>query len=161
GYVRDQWQFNPKLTLSYGMRYEYYPFPSRADRGMERYDFVNNKMLVCGLGQVPKDCGTSVSKTHFAPRLGVAFRPGTTWVLRAGFGLNWDPWNIARTLRTNYPVLLVLNGNAPNTYAPADRTFSQGIPLITPPSLGNGIIDIPAQYALTSTGDSFRRSYIM
>ena len=161
GYVRDQWQMNPKLTVSYGMRYEYYPFPTRADRGMERYDFVNNKMLVCGLGQVPEDCGTHVSKLNFAPRLGVAYRPGTTWVLRAGFGLNWDPWNIARTLRTNYPVLLVLNGNAPNTYSFAGRTFNEGIPIITPPSLGNGIIDVPAQYALTSTGDNFQRSYIL
>ncbi len=159
-YVRDQWQVNKNVTLSYGVRYEYYPFPSRGDRGMERYDFNNNKMLICGLGQVPADCGTHVSKLNFAPRLGIAYRPGSAWVIRAGYGLNWDPWNIARTLRTNYPVLLVLNGNAPNSYVSAGRTLSEGIPEIPVPSLGNGIIDIPATYALTSTGDDFQRSYI-
>lgn len=159
-YLRDQWQVNGKLTLSYGVRYEYYPFPSRADRGMERYDFANNKMLICGVGHVPRDCGTKVSKMNFAPRLGIAYRPSNTLVIRAGYGLNWDPWNIARTLRTNYPVLAVLNGSAPNSYAFAGRTLSQGIPEINVPALGNGIIDIPAAYALTSTGDEFRRSYI-
>ena len=74
--------------------------------------------------------------------------------------MNWDPWNIARTLRTNYPVLAVLNGDAPNTYSFAGRTLSEGIPQITPPDLGNGVIDIPRTYALVSTGDRFQRSYI-
>jgi hypothetical protein len=127
---------------------------------MERYDFVNNKMLICGVGQVPKDCGTQISKTNFAPRLGVAYRPGSTWVIRAGYGLNWDPWNIARTLRTNYPILLVLNGDSPNTYSFSGRTLTQGIPDIVVPDLGNGVISVPSAYALTSTGDKFQRSYI-
>lgn len=160
GYLRDQWQVSSKLTFSYGVRYEYYPFPTRANRGLERYDFVNNKMLICGVGAVPKDCGTKVSKLNFAPRLGVAYRPGSTWVIRAGYGLNWDPWNIARTLRTNYPILAVLNGSAPNGFSSAGRTLSEGIPDIAVPANGNGIIDVPAAYALTSTGDEFRRSYI-
>ena len=159
-YLRDQWQANGKLTLSYGVRYEYYPFPTRGDRGLERYDFNNNKMLICGLGNVPKGCGTDISKLNFAPRLGLAYRPGKTWVIRAGYGLNWDPWNIARTLRTNYPVLLVLNGNSPSTYTFAGRTLTEGIPQINAPDLGNGVIDVPKAYALTSTGDSFQRSYI-
>ena len=159
-YLRDQWQARKDLTISYGVRYEYYPFPTRATRGMERYDFNNNKMLICGIGNVPKGCGTEISKLNFAPRLGIAYRPGSTWVIRAGYGLNWDPWNIARTLRTNYPVLLVLNGDSPNTYSFAGRTLSEGIPAIPIPDLGNGVINIPATYALTSTGDRFQRSYI-
>ena len=32
-YLRDQWQINPKMTASVGVRWEYYPFPTRADRG--------------------------------------------------------------------------------------------------------------------------------
>ena len=29
-YARDQWQINKQVTLNYGMRYEYYPFATRA-----------------------------------------------------------------------------------------------------------------------------------
>ena len=54
----------------------------------------------------------------------------------------------------------MLNGNSPNSYTYAGRTLSEGIPDITVPALGNGIIDIPSAYALTSTGDEFQRSYI-
>ena len=38
-YLRDRWQITPKLTMSYGFRWEIFPFPGRADRGVERYDF--------------------------------------------------------------------------------------------------------------------------
>ena len=36
-YVRDQWQLNRKMTASVGVRWEYYPFPVRVDRGLEMF----------------------------------------------------------------------------------------------------------------------------
>jgi hypothetical protein len=54
-YFRDQWQVTPKLTLSLGTRWEYYPMPRREDRGIERYDFDTNQMLVCGVGGIPDE----------------------------------------------------------------------------------------------------------
>jgi hypothetical protein len=159
-YVSDKWQLRRNLTLSLGLRWEYFPMPTRGDRGLERYDFVNNKMRVCGVGNVPRGCGTSISKTNFSPSLGIAYRLSDRMVIRTGFGINYDPWNIARSLRTNYPVLVVLNGNAPNAFQPVSR-LEQGIPAIPVPNLGNGIIDIPANYAVVSTGDEYRRSYVM
>ena len=159
-YIQDTWQVNQKLTLNIGTRYENIPMPRRLGRGMERYDFVNNKMLVCGVGVVPIDCGTKNSNTLFAPRLGVAYRPNDKTVIRTGFGMNWDPLNLIRALRTNYPMLLILNGNAPNSFAPVGR-IEDGIPKAVIPDLGNGIINIPASYAVQSTGDQFRRAYTM
>ena len=35
-YARDRWQVNSKLTLDLGLRYEYYPLMTRADRGIEQ-----------------------------------------------------------------------------------------------------------------------------
>ena len=159
-YVSDKWQATRNVSVSLGMRWEYFPLPTRADRGMERYDFINNKMMICGVGSVPEDCGTKVSKRTFSPSLGIAWRVNDKTVVRTGFGINWDPWNIARSLRTNYPVLVVLNGQAPNSFQPASR-IEQGIPLIPKPDLGNGVINIPSNYAVVSTGDEYKRSYIM
>lgn len=159
-YIQDTWQVNQKLTLNYGTRYENIPMPRRIGRGMERYDFVNNKMLVCGVGVVPTDCGTKNSNTLFAPRLGVAYRPSDKMVIRTGFGINWDPLNLIRALRTNYPMLLILNGNAANSFAPVSR-IEDGIPKVVVPDLGNGILPLPSNYGVASTGDEFRRAYTM
>lgn len=159
-YIQDTWQVNQKLTLNYGTRYENIPMPRRVDRGMERYDFKNNKMWVCGVGVVPTDCGTKNSNLLFAPRLGIAYRPNDKTVIRTGFGINWDPLNLIRALRTNYPMLLILNGNAANAFAPVSR-IEDGIPKAVVPNLGNGIIDLPANYGVASTGDEFRRAYTM
>ncbi|MDZ7640032.1 MAG: TonB-dependent receptor [Bryobacterales bacterium] len=159
-YVRDQWQATRKLTLSYGTRMEMFPMPWReGDRGMERYDFNANEMLVCGVGGIPKDCGTDVGSVFFSPRLGAAYRMDDKTVIRAGFGLNWDPWNLARPLRTNFPILAAFN-LAPAALGWA-TTLSQGLPILPTPEVGqNGRITVPTNYAVNTTGDSFDRSSI-
>ncbi len=159
-YIQDTWQVNQKLTINMGTRYENFPMPTRTDRGLERYDFQNNKMLVCGVGSVPTDCGTKNSNLLFAPRVGIAYRPNDKTVIRTGFGINWDPLNLIRALRTNFPLLVILNSPATDAFVPVSQ-FADGIPAIPTPNLGNGIIDIPTNYALTSTGDEFKRGYIM
>ncbi|MEZ5352818.1 MAG: TonB-dependent receptor [Bryobacteraceae bacterium] len=160
GYLQDTWQARPRLTLNYGVRYTNIPMPRREDRGMERYDFANNKMLVCGLGSVPADCGTKNSNLLFAPSVGIAYRPNDKTVIRTGFGINYDPLNLIRALRTNFPLLLILNGNAPNSFVPVSR-IEQGIPIPQIPDVSGGVIDLPNTYAVASTGDQFRRAYIM
>jgi Carboxypeptidase regulatory-like domain len=158
-YVRDQWQASPQITVSYGTRWEYFPVPTRATRGLERYDVNTNQMMIGGVGQVPKDLGVEVSKTMFAPRFGITYRPTAGSVLRAGFGITNDPYALARPLRTNHPAVLNLLLNAPNSLAFVSRT-SQGIPLIPDADLGNGIIDVPSPITVFTLPDEFNRGYI-
>ncbi|HVF87233.1 MAG TPA: TonB-dependent receptor [Pyrinomonadaceae bacterium] len=158
-YIRDQWKITPKLTLSYGTRWEYFPIPTRADRGFERYDPETNQMLIGGIGDVPLDLGVKVSKTDFAPRLGVAWRPQEGLVIRAGFGITNDPYALGRPLRTNHPLLSNLVIQAPNGFSPAG-TLAQGIPAVVNPGLGNGVIPIPGNVAAYALPDEFERGYI-
>jgi outer membrane receptor protein involved in Fe transport len=72
--LKDQWQVSRRLTMSYGVRWDRFPMGARDDRGMERYDFDTNTMRICGLGNVPKDCGYEVPWTYFSPRIGLAWR---------------------------------------------------------------------------------------
>jgi len=158
-YVRDQWQVNRRLTVSYGTRWELFPMPTRVGRGMENYNPDTNRMEVCGVGSVPTDCGVGQSKRLFAPRVGIAFRPTEDFVIRAGYGITIDPYSLARPMRTNYPLLVVLNVNAPNAFQPAGR-LRDGIPQIPEPNLGNGIIDIAPQVAANSLERNYQRGYI-
>ena len=107
-YVRDKWQMTNRLTCRFGTRYEYFPVPTRADRGLERYNPETNLMEIGGVGSVPTDLGIQVEKGLFAPRVGVTFRVTPTMVVRGGFGITNDPYSLARPMRTNHPILLNL-----------------------------------------------------
>lgn len=158
-YGRDQWQVNQKMTFSFGTRWEYFPVPLRADRGFERYNVNTNMMEIGCIGSVPCDLGVEVSKALFAPRVGLAYRITPSFVVRAGYGLTNDPYALARPLRTNHPVLLNLNVQAPNNFQFASR-LEQGIPVVPPVSLGNGIIPIPGNVAAVTLPDKFDRGYV-
>jgi hypothetical protein len=89
-FAQDAWQLKPRLTLNYGLRWDYDPPPSEAT-GHPFY-------TVTGLDDpatatiAPK--GTplwSASKTNFAPRLGFSYvlrqTPGAETVVRGGGGI--------------------------------------------------------------------------
>jgi Carboxypeptidase regulatory-like domain/TonB dependent receptor len=158
-YVRDQWQITNRLTLAYGTRYEYFPMPTRADRGLERYNPATNMMEIGGIGAVPRDLGVSVEKGLFAPRVGLTFRASPTLVARGGFGITNDPYSLARPMRTNHPILLNLVVQAPNPFSWAGR-LADGVPAISDPDLGNGIIPIPPLITAWTIPEKFNRGYI-
>jgi hypothetical protein len=157
-YIRDRWQATRNLTLSFGTRWEYLPFPTRSDRGLERYDFLTNEMLVCGVGGIAEDCGINSSKRLFAPRVGFAYRAGDQFVIRAGCGITIDPYNWARPLRTNYPIMLVQDLPYANSRAWA-TTLDKGLPSAAPPPDG-GRIPLPLTAAATTVTDTAKRGYI-
>ena len=158
-YVRDGWQVRPNLTVTVGTRWEYYPLPEREGRGIERYNFANNTMQVCGVGSTPKDCGIKLSKRLFSPRLGIAWRIKDSLVLRTGYGITYDPISLARTFRTNYPMLLAYNLTAPNSLAPAGL-LKDGIPPSPAPDISSGVVPVPNGVNVLTLGDSFKRPYI-
>src|SRR5450432_103455 len=159
-YIRDRWNVTPRLTLSYGVRWEYFPYPARADRGLERYDPTINKVLICGVGSVPGNCGADISKKRFSPRLGIAWRATNSFVIRAGYGMTNDPYEAMELQRNNYPVMEPFGIQPPNKFTPA-TTLAKGIPsLPAAPSLGNGVIDIPLNVGFGGQPQNLHRGYI-
>jgi len=157
-YAQDKWQLSRQLTLSYGVRWEYFA-PPVGD--MQRYDPVANTMEICGSQAAPSsDCGTQFSKHLFAPRLGVAYRPASGLVIRSGFGLSYDPFFIGQQILRIYPNQISYSVTGANSYTPV-TSLAQGIPPLVFPALGNGVIPMPSSVSLNSTGDNFTRSYIM
>jgi hypothetical protein len=155
-YVRDQWQVGPKMTLSFGTRYEYFPIPTRADRGLERYNLDTNMMEIGGLDGVPKDLGVSMQKNLFSPRVGITYRLTETAVIRGGFGITNDPYSLARSMRTNHPILLNLYDEAEHSFTWV-RPIEEGIPIIPDPDLQSGIIPVPGNVTVVTLPDKFER----
>ena len=156
-YARDQWQVSRKLTLNYGIRYEYYPFATRDHRGGERYDADLDKVLIGGLGSVPEDTGLDVGAGQIAPRIGIAYRLTEKTVVRAGYGISIDP-NSFRNLRDAYPatISLQITGSAFETAG----TLRGGLPAIIGPDLSQGIIDLPKNIGTQTFPKVFNRGYI-
>ncbi len=157
-YLRDRWQVTPRLTLSYGVRWEYYPAPTRPNRGLEKYDFDTNESVLCGLGSTPKDCGLHQSKKLFSPRLGLAWRATDTFIVRAGYGITYDPFSLARDLRANYPIQFVQNLAFDSTWS-YSTTLDQGLPA-TPLVPEQERLALPGTAAFITADGNFRRGYV-
>jgi hypothetical protein len=161
-YAQDQWQATGKLTLNYGLRWEYYPIMTRNGRGIERYDMTTNNVILGGIGNQPANAGTTASKTQFAPRLGLAYRIDDKTVLRGGFGIGIDPYPFTRAMRDPYPITIAQTVNANNSYVAAG-SFVTGIPgyATVAPAIANGVAQLPlSAYTKTLLPGTFRRGYI-
>jgi hypothetical protein len=78
GFAQDHWTQSPSLTLDYGVRYEYNRLPST----------------------LPQDA------VNFSPRFGVAWTPWKSMVVRTGFGIFYDRFQLSTINR-----LLRLDGS--------------------------------------------------
>ena len=160
-FVKDQWQVNRALTASLGVRWDHFPMGTRTTRGLERFDYENNQMLICGAGSTPEDCGYDMGIGNFSPRLGLAYRAGDKTVIRGGYGINYDPYPLAfvRDLLGNYPSGIGLTVSAPNSFQFAGR-LADGIPAVTVPDVTSGIIPVPATIGARTLDPKPKRGYI-
>jgi hypothetical protein len=160
-YARDSWQASPKLTIDYGLRWEYYPIYSHDYYGATRFDPATYNIYVGGEGGVPWDAGSTATKKDFAPRLGAAYRLDSKTVVRGGYGISVDPDNM-RNQRNQYPSIVNQVYQPLNTYqfisyagvANSDGAtqvmLSDGVPLPSFPNIAVGIIK-PSPTASLST----------
>ncbi len=89
GYAQDEWRVRSNITISYGLRYEYYSPNREQDNRAILFDAASGKLV---------DPSTSnfyqSSKLNFGPRFGVTWAPkrfGGKTVFRLGGGLYYGP----------------------------------------------------------------------
>lgn len=140
-FVQDTWQASPKLTATYGLRWEYYAPPTpKGRKGFSQYDPNTNSLLIAGYGNNPLDLGINKRFTNFQPRVGFAFRPTSSTVVRLGFGVSSTPFP-DKFYAYNYPVKQNISYNATNAYVPAPIALAAGFPTATTPVIpSDGIL---------------------
>ncbi len=93
-YGQDEWKIKPNLTLSYGLRYEYYT-PLKEAKNRQIYFDINTGVLRDSSGDPFHS-----SKSNFGPRIALTWSPNPTGngffsgghtVLRGGFGIYYGP----------------------------------------------------------------------
>ncbi len=171
-YAQDTWTVTPKLTLTYGIRYEVYPAPYRDHTGasvlLPQLPQSAN-VEVGGINGNPRSGGIGAGWGQIVPRLGIAYRLNEKTVIRTGFGLTTDPDSM-RYLRDSFPEDLAPNyqgtGNFTMTVDPANgnapMTLTYGIPNSAKqaPNYSTGFASLPIAGSTNTVPQNFRRGYI-
>ncbi len=162
-FIGDRYRVTPKLTVTLGLRYEYYPLMTRNGAfRFDRYDFTTNQVLLGGIGGNPDHLGVTTSKKLFAPRIGLAYQINNNTVVRTGFGITVDPLPLARPLRGFYPLTVGSNFQGTNSFRPFG-SLTTGIPVICCSNIdiSSGSITLPGAALERSTGTGLlKRGYI-
>ncbi len=155
-YIQDQFQATRRLTVTYGMRWEYFP-PERDTSGTisyfdpARFSFANaatvlpNGQIVAGtenfgngvvVAAEDAPFGYAVTnsvKNTFAPRVGFSYAltKDNLTVLRGGYGIFYDRWSqFVSGARSNYPFnqsISIFNTSFSNPAQGTRRIFPIGL----------------------------------
>jgi hypothetical protein len=174
-FAQDTYRAAPRLTLNYGLRYEYQAPYSEAGNNASNYDPATDSLLLAGRGS--NSAGLIKSRwTNFGPRIGLAFQVNPKLVVRAGYGFFYSPENDGREdiLTKNYPFAVqetfntgftgtMYNGpcyaqpSPPPCVSPTNLYYYQidsGFPRATTIQIPQGASSIPASSIKDSTGHS-------
>jgi outer membrane receptor protein involved in Fe transport len=141
-YGQDTWRVTPKLTLTYGLRWEIYR-PQRVtgkDRG-GWFNLANGEIDVAGENGVPLSGPVVTNLKNFAPRAGLAYQINPKTVVRVGYGRSFDVGMFGtifgHTVTQNLPVLGTQQINPePNGWDGAFQ-LATGPPLLDPATVLN------------------------
>jgi outer membrane receptor protein involved in Fe transport len=88
-FVQDNWRVRRNLTLTLGLRYEYNQPAYDAFDNAAIYDGASQQIVQLGTNGVPRG-GYEPDKNNFAPRIGLAWSPGSSGktVVRTGYGIH-------------------------------------------------------------------------
>ncbi|RMG56521.1 MAG: TonB-dependent receptor, partial [Acidobacteria bacterium] len=147
-YGQDKWRMTPKLTFSYGVRWEIiFPETVNGDGNGGWLDLKTGEIRVAGIGDIGRDGNVETDLGAWAPRLGLAYQLNERTVLRVGYGRSFDIGTFGSIFghfaTQNLPVLSAQDLAPANNF---DRVFNLADgppPPVFPEVPANGRIPLP------------------
>ena len=95
-FAHDDWRATPRLTLSFGLRYDYSTPPYDRDDRANLYDPATGTVVPVGTGDMPRG-GYVADGNNLAPRAGFAWTLDEleSWILRGGYGVYYNQGALA------------------------------------------------------------------
>ena len=109
-YGQDTWRITHKLTLNYGLRWEFYTPEKVNAKGAGGFAVLPEGVIrVAGYGSNSLNGSTAANYKLFAPRIGVTYEVDPKTVVRLGYGRSYDIGVFGslfgHTVTQNLPVL--------------------------------------------------------
>lgn len=147
-YVQDNWRAGKNLTFNLGLRYEYVPPLGETGNRLVNLDIAPGFTAVAPVlpGQTGPLTGIHYPDTlinpdrnNFAPRVGIAWKPLSKTVVRAGYGINYNlgqygtlatqmafqpPFAVAETIAAPTPTALTLQNPFSGSSRPVTNTYA-------------------------------------
>ena len=147
-YGQDTYRVTPRLTLSYGLRWEIYNPEYVNGKGNGGFlDLNTGDIRVAGVGGIGTNFNVENNFKNLAPRLGVAYQLTSKTVLRMGYGRSYDIGVFGsifgHAVTQNLPVLGVQNNNRTSNYANVFTLASGPTPFTFPTVPDNGLLPLP------------------
>jgi outer membrane receptor protein involved in Fe transport len=146
-FVEDTWKTTSRLTLSLGLRYDWYGTPSEADNRFAVFDPTSDSLVQVGTQGGPSE-PYNQSALNFQPRVGLAYRLfGENTVLR-----------VAYAIMTDQPITGLVTGLASNPpfSFPVSFAASTSVPYV---SFSNAYSVASGSVAPTSVAHNYKDSY--
>ena len=146
-FAQNDYNYNQKLKISYGLRYELNSVPKEADGKIEnsfQKPLLNEvsglSKFIAGRSQI-----YDLDRNNFAPRIGFAYSPEESTVIRGGYGIYYDQilGAVVSQSRNVFPTFTNVNfgGEPINNSTPLNNIFTpynttiNGFPIIEPGTL--------------------------
>ncbi|HEX4769831.1 MAG TPA: TonB-dependent receptor [Bryobacteraceae bacterium] len=147
-YAQDTWRVTPRLTFTYGLRWEdYLPQVAAKPGGAGSFDPTTGDVLAAGIGSVPRNLGVKPYNLGFVPRIGFAYQATPKTVLRAGYGESFNPGGLGAVFGQgadyNPPIVNPQVVPSANPYSPAFNLLNGPPAPISPPVSSSGRYPLP------------------
>jgi hypothetical protein len=138
-FIQDNWRVGKNLTFNRGLRYEYVTPFTELNNQLVNLDVAADFSAVAPVqpGQTGPITGKKIpdglvhaDKNNFAPRVGLAWKPWTKTVVRAGYGVNYNigQYGLMATQLGFQPPFAVAQTNPAPVGDPTALTLQNGFP---------------------------------